>query len=145
MSSRARVEPLILSASRLNKKLKKTVARTGVPGKWRELKCGHKQFRSDRGGYLNWWETTKTVIFQGHNFAAREELTEAFIAVASAKKRLLGGISRSRVLWTNAKPLPRIAMPVIGWLGDELLERLLVDEARRRSGKVSRRDNSRLL
>jgi len=72
------------------KKLKKTVARTGLPGKWRELKCGHKQFRSDRGGYLNWWETTKTLIIQGHNLAAREELTEAFIAVASAKKRLLG-------------------------------------------------------
>ena len=26
------------------KKLKETVAQTGLPGKWRELKNGHKQF-----------------------------------------------------------------------------------------------------
>jgi hypothetical protein len=72
------------------KKLKKTVARTGLPGEWREHKYGQKQFRSEHGGYLNWWETTKTVTFQGDNLAAREELTQAFIAVASAKRRLLG-------------------------------------------------------
>jgi hypothetical protein len=71
-------------------KLRNTVARTGLPGKWRELNYGQKQFRTDDGGYLNWWQTTKTVTFQGHNLAAREELAEAFIAVASAKKRLLG-------------------------------------------------------
>jgi hypothetical protein len=71
-------------------KLKKAVARTDLPGKWRELKFGQKQFRAGDGGYLNWWETTKTVTFQGHNLAAREELAEAFIAVASAKRRLLG-------------------------------------------------------
>ena len=72
------------------KKLKKTVARTGLPGKWRELKYGLKQFRTKDGGYLIWWETTKTVMFQGHNLVAREELAQAFITVASAKKRLLG-------------------------------------------------------
>ena len=71
-------------------KLKNTVEQTGLPGTWRELKYGQKRFRTDDGGVLNWWETTKTVTFQGHNSAAREELTHAFIAVASAKRRLLG-------------------------------------------------------
>jgi hypothetical protein len=71
-------------------KLKKTVARTGLPGKWRELKYGQKQYRTNDGGYLNWWEGTGTITFQGHNLAAKEELTQAFIAVASARRRLLG-------------------------------------------------------
>jgi hypothetical protein len=71
-------------------KLKKTVSRTGLPGKWRELKYGQKQYRTDDGGYLNWWETTKTVTFQGHNLEAREELAKAFVGVASAQRRLLG-------------------------------------------------------
>jgi hypothetical protein len=66
------------------------VSSTRLDGKWRNLKYGWKQYRTDEGGYLNWSETTKTVTFQGHNLAAREELTQAFIAVASAKRRLLG-------------------------------------------------------
>jgi len=71
-------------------KLKNTVEQTSLPGKWRELKCGQKQFRTDDGGVLNWWETTKTITFQGRNLTAREELTHAFITAASAQKRLLG-------------------------------------------------------
>jgi len=71
-------------------RIKKFVLRTGLPGKWRELKYGQKQFRTDDGGYLNWWQTTGTITFQGHNLAAREELTQAFIAIASARRRLLG-------------------------------------------------------
>jgi hypothetical protein len=67
-----------------------SIQETGLPGKWRELKYGQKQFRTDDGGYLNWWEGTGTVTFQGHNLEAREELAEAFVEVASAKKRLLG-------------------------------------------------------
>jgi hypothetical protein len=71
-------------------KLQKCVSRTRLDGKWRRLKYGQNQYRTDGGGYLNWWEGTGTITFQGHNLAAREELTEAFIAVASAKRRLLG-------------------------------------------------------
>jgi hypothetical protein len=66
------------------------VSRTRLAGKWRNLKYGWKQYRTDEGGYLNWSETTKTVTFQGSNLAAKEELTQAFVTVASAKKRLLG-------------------------------------------------------
>lgn len=71
-------------------KLRKCVSRTRIDGKWRELKYGHKQYRTDDGGYLNWWETTGTLTFEGSNSAAKEELTQAFIAAASARGRLLG-------------------------------------------------------
>jgi hypothetical protein len=66
-------------------KLKKTVARTSLPGKWRELRYGQKQFRTDDGGVLNWWETTGTLTFQGSNSAAKEELIQAFGKIASAQ------------------------------------------------------------
>jgi hypothetical protein len=71
-------------------KLQKCVSRTRLDGKWRMLKYGQKQYRTHDGGYLNWWEGTGTITFQGHNLAAKEELTQAFIAVASARRRLLG-------------------------------------------------------
>ena len=34
-------------------KLKNRVLRTGLPGKWRDLKYGQKQFRTNKGGVLN--------------------------------------------------------------------------------------------
>lgn len=71
-------------------KLENCVSRTGLDGKWRRLKYGQNQFRTNDGGYLNWWETTGTITFQGSNLAARAELTRAFIDVASARRRLLG-------------------------------------------------------
>jgi hypothetical protein len=71
-------------------RLRKLVARTGLGGAWRELKYGQKQYRTDDGGNLVWWETTGTVIFQGHDTAAREELKQAFIGIASTEKSLFG-------------------------------------------------------
>jgi len=68
--------------------MQKYVSRTGLAGKWRDLKYGQKQYRTDKGGVLNWWETTGTITFQGLKTAAKEELEQAFIA--SAKKRLMG-------------------------------------------------------
>jgi hypothetical protein len=69
-------------------KLRKYVSRIELSGTWRNLKHGRKQFRTDEGGILNWWETTGTITFQGLETAVREELEQAF--VASAKKRLIG-------------------------------------------------------
>jgi hypothetical protein len=71
-------------------KLRRCVSRTRLDGKWRMLENGHMQYRTDDGGYLNWWKTTGTITFQGSNWEAKEELTQAFIAVASARRRLLG-------------------------------------------------------
>jgi hypothetical protein len=45
---------------------------------------------TDDGGYLTWWKTTGTITFHCPNLAAKKELRQAFIAVASARKRLLG-------------------------------------------------------
>jgi hypothetical protein len=39
-------------------KLEKHVSRAGLSGKWRDLKYGQKQFRTNKGGVLNWWEGT---------------------------------------------------------------------------------------
>jgi hypothetical protein len=72
------------------RKLKKTVVRTGLGGFWRELKYGQKQYRTDDGGVLNWWETTGTITFQGRDTTARDELKRVFIVIASRKKRLFG-------------------------------------------------------
>jgi hypothetical protein len=52
------------------------------------LQNGRKQYRTDDGGVLNWWETTGTISFQGADQKARQELERAFIA--AAKKRLFG-------------------------------------------------------
>ena len=68
-------------------RLQKYISRTGLPGKWRDLKYG-QQYRTDKGGVLNWWQGTGTITFQGLKTAAKEELEEAFIA--SAKERLIG-------------------------------------------------------
>jgi hypothetical protein len=70
------------------RKLKKAVARTGLGGNWRALKYGQKQYHTDDGGVLNWWETTGTISFQGVKTGAKEELPTAF--TASAKERLVG-------------------------------------------------------
>ena len=72
------------------RKLKKAVARTGLGGTWRALKYGQKQYHTDDGGVLNWWETTGTITFQGHDTAARKDLKQTFIGIASSEKRLLG-------------------------------------------------------
>ena len=61
-------------------KLKKCVLRTGVTGQWRELKNGHKQFRTKTGAILNWWESSGTIQFQGRDPAMKFE--QAFIASA---------------------------------------------------------------
>jgi hypothetical protein len=67
-------------------RLKRCVSRTGVTGQWRELKNGHKQFRTKTGAILNWWESTGTIEFQGRDPGMKFE--RAFISAASAKARL---------------------------------------------------------
>ena len=84
-------------------KLQRCMSRTGLPGKWRELKYGQWQYRTKKGGVLNWWETTGTFTFQGLKDAAREELERAFIASAGGRPHR--EISRPRVVRTTSKPI----------------------------------------
>ena len=50
--------------------LQDKVLLTTINGEWKELPNGPKQYRSDTGAILNWWETSKTITFQGHKEAA---------------------------------------------------------------------------
>jgi hypothetical protein len=49
--------------------LKDKILLTGVYGEWRDL-GNLKQYRTETGAILNWWESSKTIIFQGPHLAA---------------------------------------------------------------------------
>ena len=51
--------------------LKDRVAVTEIDGEWIE-RGQHKQYRADSGAILNFWESTRTVNFQGPESAAQE-------------------------------------------------------------------------
>jgi hypothetical protein len=72
------------------KKLEKCVLRTGIPGKWREHENRQKQYRTDDGAMLSWWESTKTLLFEGQK-ARIPKFKRAFVKVAT-KRGLLGGV-----------------------------------------------------
>lgn len=65
--------------------LKECVFSTGIKGKWRELKNGKKQYRTDDGAFLNWWPSG-TILFQGRG--SQMQFEQAFISIASAKGHL---------------------------------------------------------
>ena len=45
--------------------LKDKVKATGISGEWRELANTQKQYKADNGAIFNWWESSKTIFFQG--------------------------------------------------------------------------------
>lgn len=45
--------------------LQDKVLLTGINGEWRELNNGQKQYKTEDGATLNWWESSKTIQFQG--------------------------------------------------------------------------------
>lgn len=47
--------------------LQDKVLLTGINGEWKELNNGQKQYKTEDGATLNWWESSKTVQFQGAN------------------------------------------------------------------------------
>jgi len=69
-------------------KLKKCVDRTAIPGEWRDLESREKQFRSNDGGVLNWWESSGTILLQGQKQPKRL-LEQRFVSVAQAKGRIV--------------------------------------------------------
>lgn len=66
--------------------LQDKVLLTGIDGSWRELANGQKQFRAETEAVLNWWETNKTINFQGKP-AEAEKLKDAFWATDVAEGR----------------------------------------------------------
>jgi hypothetical protein len=69
-------------------KLRKCVSRTEFEGVWRDLPNGQKQYRTENGAILNWWESSGTITFQGRD--PGKSFEKAFMAVAEAKERLAG-------------------------------------------------------
>jgi hypothetical protein len=68
--------------------LQNQLALTGIGGVWRDF-GNQKQYVTNTGAILNWWQSTKTVYFQGGPPAAKEELKAAFITVNSKEIPLL--------------------------------------------------------
>jgi hypothetical protein len=66
--------------------LQNQLALTGIGGVWRDLE-NQKQYVANTGAILNWWQSTKTVYFQGGPPAAQEELKAAFFAVNQKEVR----------------------------------------------------------
>ena len=65
-------------------KLKKLVAQTGLPGSWKKLSNGQRQYTTEDGGILNWAPTTGSIWFQGVELAA-VKLEREFKAVAKGR------------------------------------------------------------
>ena len=51
--------------------LQDRVLLSGADGMWID-KDNHKQFKTEEGAFLNWWETTKTILFQGRKNLAED-------------------------------------------------------------------------
>lgn len=68
-------------------KLQKCVSKTGIRGTWNEIENHQIQYRTDDRAVLNWWESTRTVTFQGRKSAA-QRFSKAFVRVASRRNLL---------------------------------------------------------
>lgn len=58
--------------------LQNKVQITGFKGIWKELPNGQKQFKTETGICLNWWESSKTIMIQGSEGANKQKFEEAF-------------------------------------------------------------------
>jgi hypothetical protein len=70
-------------------KSKKYVACVDPDGHWRNLEHGGKQYRTDSGAVLNWWQKSGKILVQGHGSAA-SKFEQAFKTLALRKGRLVG-------------------------------------------------------
>ena len=68
-------------------RLQKYVSAVDPEGHWRGLEYGGKQYRTDDGVVVNWWNASGNILFQGRCLAPLK-FKQAFIAVASTKGRL---------------------------------------------------------
>ena len=85
--------------------LQDDVKLTGIYGEWRDL-GDHKQFHSDTGAILNWWQSTSAITFQGPGLAAEEFEAKLFDAFGDGREiippKLLGGITADRIDWERS-------------------------------------------
>lgn len=67
------------------KDLKDKILLTGINGRWKELSNGQKQYKTETGIALNWWETSKTISIQGSNGTNKDKFEEAFYKVLNGE------------------------------------------------------------
>ena len=48
------------------------VALAGIPGEWKKLPNGQRQYRTHDGAVLNYWKSTGRITFQGRELPAAE-------------------------------------------------------------------------
>jgi hypothetical protein len=81
--------------------LKACVCLTGQDGNWRNVNNKRqKQFRTDKGVILNWYQSTGTVHFQNQERDPKMKFVRKFIAAAESENRLA---SRDTGKSTNLK------------------------------------------
>jgi hypothetical protein len=81
--------------------LKKCISLTRHGGDWRDTNNGkQKQFRTDKGVILNWYQSTGTVHFQNQERDPKMKFVRKFIAAAESENRLA---SRDTGKSTNLK------------------------------------------
>jgi hypothetical protein len=82
--------------------IRRWVRRVDATGCWREIHCGGRQYRTDRGAILNWWEASGKIAFQGNGDAALK-FEEAFKALALQSDRLTDDQGRTlkELTWQN--------------------------------------------
>jgi hypothetical protein len=93
-------------------KLKKCVSRTGVPGQWREIKNQQMQYRTNDGAFLNWWESSGTVSFQGKEEEAIRKLSEPFVRVALGRGLLEGERDADEEIADPKRPLKDVLIEI---------------------------------
>ena len=75
-------------------KLKEKVATINIDGEWVD-NGNHKQFRTENGVFLNWWESTGKLLVQGEKGTNNEGYKVIFEYML--KQRLYGGQSKDNV------------------------------------------------
>ena len=70
---------------------------TGIFGEWSDL-GNQRQYRTEDGAILNWWETTRTILFQGNDLAAKELEAALSSAISTGRGTIAAEAFRAGML-----------------------------------------------
>lgn len=80
------------------------VSRTGIRGVWRD-RGNHKQYRAKNGAILNFWESTKTVTFEGRNSAAKKLEAALAPAISLCQTNIVAKAEKAERLQAPQEPM----------------------------------------
>jgi len=84
--------------------LKHRVLLTGIRGVWRDL-GNHKQYRAKNGAILNWWDSTKTITFEGRNSATRKVEAALAPAISICQTNIVAKAEKAECLQAPQEPM----------------------------------------